>query len=32
VEYVSAGKSTDGRHTPGNRTGSEEHEHTVKSR
>ncbi|HXL60439.1 MAG TPA: YlxR family protein [Mycobacterium sp.] len=32
LEHVGAGSSTDALDTPGERTGSEEHEHTVKSR
>ena len=32
IEHVGAVRSTDELDSPGNRTGSEEHEHTVKSR
>ncbi|MGE2692273.1 YlxR family protein [Mycolicibacterium pulveris] len=32
IEYVSAASSAEPADPPGNRTGSEEHEHTVKSR
>ncbi|MFC3778003.1 YlxR family protein [Mycolicibacterium holsaticum] len=32
IEYVSAARSAEPADPPGNRTGSEEHEHTVKSR